>query len=40
LVIEPVRKKGLLATLAGLPDMEEAFPDVDEGMLPIDSVDL
>ena len=40
LVIEPVRKKGLLATLAGLSEMEEEFPDVDVGMLPIESVDL
>ena len=40
LVIEPVRKKGLLATLAGLPEIKEAFPDVDARLLPIDSVDL
>ena len=29
LVIEPVRKKGLLATLATLPDIQEDFPDID-----------
>ncbi|MCS6787045.1 MAG: AbrB/MazE/SpoVT family DNA-binding domain-containing protein, partial [Thiobacillaceae bacterium] len=29
LVIEPVRRQGLLATLAALPVIEEDFPDVD-----------
>lgn len=40
LVIEPVRRKGLLATLAALPVIEEDFPDVDAGLLELDDVDL
>ncbi len=40
LVIEPVRKKSLLVTLALLPDLDESFPDVDAGLLPLDSVDF
>lgn len=40
LVIEPVRKRGLLATLATLPVLEEDFPDVDAGLLAPDDVDL
>lgn len=40
LVIEPIRKMGLLATLATLPAIDEAFPDVDKGMLPPDDVEL
>ncbi|MCS6912349.1 MAG: hypothetical protein NZ890_03830, partial [Myxococcota bacterium] len=32
LVIEPVRRQGLLATLAALPVIEEDFPDVDAGL--------
>lgn len=40
LVIEPVRKKGLLATLSTLRALDEDFPDVDEGLLPLDGVGL
>lgn len=40
LVIEPVKAKGLLATLATLSDIEEEFPDIDSGMLPLDEVNL
>jgi len=40
LVIEPVRRKSLLATLAVLPVLEENFPDVDSGLLEPDEVDL
>jgi antitoxin VapB len=40
LVIEPVRKKGLLATLATLPALDEDFPDIDKGLLPLDNVEL
>ena len=40
LIIEPIRKKGLLATLAALPPLDEAFPDVDEGLQPLDDVEL
>lgn len=37
LIIEPLRRRGLLATLAKLPTLEEEFPDVDRGLLPLDS---
>jgi len=40
LVIEPVRKKGLLATLATLSSIEEDFPYIDSGMPPLDDVNL
>jgi antitoxin VapB len=40
LVIEPVRRKGLLATLSTLRELDEDFPDVDRGMLPLDDTAL
>ena len=40
LIIEPIRKKGLLATLAALPPLDEDFPNVDEGLQPLDDVEL
>jgi len=40
LVIEPIRKKGLLATLSTLPSLDADFPDIDQGMLPLDDVEL
>jgi antitoxin VapB len=40
LIIEPVRKGGLLALLASLEPIEETFPDVDEGLSPLDDVAL
>jgi len=40
LVIEPVRKKGLLATLASLPALTDDFPDINKGLLPLDNVEL
>jgi antitoxin VapB len=40
LVIEPIRKKGLLATLSSLRVMDETFPDIDSGVLPLDDVEV
>ena len=40
LIIEPIGKRGLLATLAKLPTLEDDFPDVDQGLIPLDSPDL
>lgn len=40
LVIIPVRRKGLLAVLAGLPPLDEDFPEVDAGLPPLDDVTL
>jgi antitoxin VapB len=40
LIIEPVRKAGLLALLASLAPLDESFPDVDEDLAPPDDVEL
>jgi antitoxin VapB len=40
LIIEPVKKPGLLAVLATLQPIEEEFPDFDETLLPAREVDL
>ena len=40
LIIEPVRKGRLLAMLASLEQLEETFPDVDEGLAPLDEQEL
>jgi antitoxin VapB len=40
LVIEPIRKGGLLAFLATLDPIDETFPDFDEALLPARGVDL
>ena len=40
LIIEPVRKGGLLALLASLEPLEEKLPDVDEDLAPLDEVEL
>jgi antitoxin VapB len=40
LIVEPVRKKGLLAVLATLAPLEESFPDVDESLPVLDDVTL
>jgi antitoxin VapB len=40
LVIEPIRKKGLLATLSSLRALDETFPDIDSGVLPLDDVEV
>ncbi|MFM6122389.1 MAG: type II toxin-antitoxin system Phd/YefM family antitoxin [Sphaerospermopsis kisseleviana] len=33
-IISPVQKKSLLEAFANLEDIDEDFPDVDEGLLP------
>jgi antitoxin VapB len=41
LIIEPVElKPDLLAVLATLQPLNEDFPDVDEGLLPLDEIRL
>ncbi|ABM61572.1 antitoxin [Halorhodospira halophila] len=40
LILEPVRRKGLIATLDGLEDLDESFPDVDAELPPNDPVEL
>jgi len=40
LIIEPVPQKGLLVVLAELAPLEENFPDIDTGLVPLDDIDL
>lgn len=40
LVIEPIRKKGLLAYLSTLSAIDDRFPDVDESLPPVKDVRL
>jgi antitoxin VapB len=40
LIIEPVRKGGLLALLATLEPLEQTFPDIDDDLAPLDDVEL
>lgn len=40
LIIEPVKRASLLVLLVTLPDIEDEFPDVDLGLLPLDDIQL
>jgi len=40
LVLEPVKKSGLLSVLAELKPLDDDFPDVDETLLPPDDIPL
>ena len=40
LIIQPVKGRGLLTTLASLPDLGKPFVDVDAGLLPLDDIAL
>lgn len=40
LIIEPVRKTGLLALLDSWEPMDEPFPDIDSDLLPLRDIDL
>jgi len=40
LIIEPYKKKSLLEIFATLDDIEDDFPDVDAGLLPLDDIEL
>ncbi|MBO3463699.1 AbrB/MazE/SpoVT family DNA-binding domain-containing protein [Aetokthonos hydrillicola Thurmond2011] len=40
LIIEPYKRKSLLETLSTLEPLDEEFPDVDEGLLPLDDIQL
>lgn len=40
LIVKPVKRAGLLATLNRLEPIEENFPDVDEGIMVLDDVEL
>lgn len=40
LIVEPVRKGGLLSLLARLQPLDEAFPEIDDALPPLDDVKL
>jgi antitoxin VapB len=40
LILEPVKTRKLLALLATLQPVAEAFPDVDAGLPPLDDIKL
>ena len=40
LVIEPMRKRGLLALLDSMEPFGEAFPDFDQGLSPLRDVKI
>ena len=40
LIIEPVKRQGLLATLASLSALDAEFPDTDRDLLPLDDIEL
>ncbi len=40
LIIEPVKKSGLLEILSQMKPLDETFPDVDAHVLPLDDIDL
>ena len=40
LIIEPLRREGLLATLAALEPLDVDMPDVDEGLSALDDVNI
>ncbi|MEM8723679.1 MAG: AbrB/MazE/SpoVT family DNA-binding domain-containing protein [Cyanobacteria bacterium P01_G01_bin.39] len=40
LIIEPYEKKSLLKVLANLDNLDEDFGDLDEGLLPLDDIEI
>jgi antitoxin VapB len=40
LIVEPVSSTSLLTVLKSLPDLTEEFPDIEEGLLPLDDITL
>lgn len=40
LIIEPAKKQSLLEWLKTIEPWDEEFPDVDEGLLPVEDVEL
>ncbi len=40
LILEPVKKKGLLALLATMQPIDEPFPDVDDTLPPLRDVSI
>ena len=40
LIVEPLKKTGLLLVLSGLQAVEEQFPDIDADLADLDEIDL
>ena len=40
LIIEPIPSNSLLSLLTKLQDITDNFPDIDEGLLPLDDITL
>jgi antitoxin VapB len=40
LILEPVKKKGLLSVLEELEPLDVDFPDIDKNLLPLDDVQI
>ncbi len=40
LIIEPIPTGSLLSLLTTLQDITDHFPDIDEGLLPVDNITL
>ena len=40
LIIEPIPPSSLLSLLTTLQDITDNFPDIDEGLLPLDNITL
>jgi antitoxin VapB len=40
LIVEPIRKGGLLSVLASLEPLDETLPDLDESLPALDDVEL
>ena len=40
LIIEPIKQKKLLEVLAELETLNEDFPDTDQGLPPLDDINL
>lgn len=40
LILEPLKKKGLLSVLEELEPLDVDFPDIDKNLLPLDDVQL
>ncbi|PPT11158.1 VapB protein (antitoxin to VapC) [Geitlerinema sp. FC II] len=40
LIVEPIPRDSLLSLLKTLPELTETWPDIDEGLLPLDEITL
>ena len=40
LILEPLKKNGLLNVLKNMEPIEENFPDVDESLIPLNDVKI